>query len=127
MQSGIKKSIDIDGYIAGFPIDIQKRLEKLRVTIRKAAPESEEVISYGMPAFRMKRILVYFAAHGNHIGFYPTSSGIKNFEKELSLYKTSKGAVQFPYDRPIPFHLVSEIVKFRMSEIMDKLKAKKSQ
>jgi uncharacterized protein YdhG (YjbR/CyaY superfamily) len=119
------KPIDIDGYIAGFPMEIQKKLEQIRAAIQKAAPESEEVISYGMPAFRMKTILVYFAGYSSHIGFYPTSSGIKNFKKELSVYKTARGSVQFPHDRPIPLKLITEIVKFRVIENLDKLKKKK--
>jgi uncharacterized protein YdhG (YjbR/CyaY superfamily) len=119
------KSINVDGYIAGFPVEIQKRLEQIRATIRKAAPGAEEVISYGMPAFRAKRILVYFAGYIEHIGFYPTSSGIINFKDELSGYKTAKGSVQFPHDRPIPLRLIAEIVKFRVEENLINKKAKK--
>ena len=106
----------ITEYIETFPEDIQTILERIRQTIKNAAPEATEVISYQMPAFKLNGILVYFAAHESHIGLYPTSSGIKAFEKELSLYKTSKGAVQFPLDKPIPFDLVEKIVKFRVRE-----------
>jgi uncharacterized protein YdhG (YjbR/CyaY superfamily) len=104
----------IDEYIKTFPADIQIILEKMRQTIRKAAPEAVEVISYHMPAFKLNGILVYFAAYKNHIGFYPTSSGIEAFKEELAAYKWSKGAVQFPLDKPIPFALVKRIVIFRV-------------
>jgi uncharacterized protein YdhG (YjbR/CyaY superfamily) len=106
----------IDEYIQTFPENIQAILEKMRQTIRKTAPESAETISYGMPAFKLHSILVYFAAAKNHIGFYPTASPIVAFKKELSSYKTSKGAIQFPLDRPIPYDLVEKIVKFRVKE-----------
>ena len=107
---------DINGYIAGFPEETQVILEKLRRTIRKAAPEAQEVISYQMPAFKYQGILVYFAAYKNHIGFYPTSTGIAAFKKELSAYQTSKGTVRFPIDKPLPLDLTSKIVKFRVKE-----------
>jgi uncharacterized protein YdhG (YjbR/CyaY superfamily) len=105
-----------DEYIAGFPENTQKMLNELRSAIRKAAPEAEETISYRMPAYRLNGVLVYFAAQKNHIGFYPTSSGVDAFREELSAYKTSKGAIQFPLDEPIPLKLVSAIVKFRVKE-----------
>lgn len=116
---------DIDTYIAGFPKDTQKLLEQIRSTIRKAAPKAEEVISYKMPAFRQHGILVYFAGYKNHIGFYPTSSGIATFKNELSIYKGAKGSVQFPLDKPLPLGLISKIVKFRVKQILEKEKAKK--
>ena len=106
----------IDEYIKACPEDVQIILEKVRRTIRKAAPEATEVISYQMPAFKLNGILVYFAAHKSHIGFYPTSSGIEAFNEELSRYKWSKGAVQFPLDKPIPYDLVEKIVRFRLKE-----------
>jgi uncharacterized protein YdhG (YjbR/CyaY superfamily) len=118
------KFSDIDKYITSFPKDTQKNLEQLRTIIRKAAPKAEEVISYNMPAFKYHGILVYFAGYKNHIGFYPTSSGIKAFQKELSRFKYSKGAVQFPIDKPLPFDLISKIVKFRVKEILEKAKEK---
>jgi uncharacterized protein YdhG (YjbR/CyaY superfamily) len=117
-----RPSNTIDEYIETFPVEIQSILEKLRRTIRKAAPEAAEVISYQMPAFKQNGVLVYFAAHQNHIGFYPTSSGIAAFKKELSAYKGSKGAVQFPLDQPLPFDLVEKIVKFRVKENLAKKK-----
>ncbi len=97
-------------------------LEEMRETIRQAAPRAEEVISYNIPAFKQNGILVYYAAHKQHIGFYPTSSGIRNFEKELVGYTTSKGAVQFPFNKPIPKTLVKKIVKFRVKENLEKSK-----
>jgi uncharacterized protein YdhG (YjbR/CyaY superfamily) len=112
----------IDEYIKTFPMEIQNILEKMRQSIRRAAPEAAEAISYQMPAFKQNGILVYFAAHKNHIGFYPTSSGIAAFKQELSSYKGSKGAVQFPLDQPIPFDLVERIVKFRAQENLAKKK-----
>jgi len=116
------KPIDFDNYLEGFPKDIQVLLLQLRATIRKAAPEAEEIISYGMPAFRYKGMLVWYAAHTHHIGFYPRVSGISAFKQELSAYKESKGAVQFPYGRPLPVRLISRIVKFRLKENSEKAK-----
>ena len=113
-----------DEYIALFPENIQSILQKLRTTIKKAAPGAEEVISYKMPAFRLNGMLVWFAVNKEHIGFYPTASPIKAFKKELSGYKTSKGAIQFPLNKSIPFSLVKDIVKFRMKENLDKAKTK---
>jgi uncharacterized protein YdhG (YjbR/CyaY superfamily) len=110
----------IDEYIATFPEDIQKILEEVRATIKTSAPEAEEKISYQMPAFALKGILVYFAAHKNHIGFYPTSSGIQAFKQELSVYEGSKGTVKFPIDKPLPLELISKIVKFRVAENLKK-------
>ncbi len=109
----MNKPDTIDEYIRAYPQDIRDLLQKLRRTIADAAPGAQEVISYGMPAFRLRKILVYFAAHKNRIGFYPTASGIQKFSEELSAFKFSKGAVQFPYEKPIPFDLVTRIVKFR--------------
>jgi uncharacterized protein YdhG (YjbR/CyaY superfamily) len=106
----------IDEYIRAFPADIQDMLQKIRQTIHKAAPEAVETISYQMPAFKQNTVLVYFAAHKNHIGFYPTGSGIEAFKKELWAYKSSKGAVQFPLEGPIPLDLIEKIVKFRVKE-----------
>jgi uncharacterized protein YdhG (YjbR/CyaY superfamily) len=106
----------IDSYIASFPKETQKILEQLRTTIRKAAPEAEETINYGIPTFTLKGNLVHFAAFKNHIGFYPTSSAIEAFKKDLSAYDGAKGSVKFPLDKPIPFDLISRIVKFRIIE-----------
>lgn len=121
MDSKIKFS-SIDEYICLFPKDVQASLETLRQTIRKAAPKAEEVIGYQMPAFKQNSVLVYFAAFKNHIGFYPTSSGIEAFKKEISKYKNSKGAVQFPIDKKLPLGLITKIVKFRVKEDLAKRK-----
>lgn len=118
---GIKFN-DIDGYIADFPKETQELLTQVRTTIRKAAPDAKEKISYGMPTFTLNGNLVYFAAYKNHIGFYPVPSGIEAFKKELSVYKGAKGSVQFPIDQPIPYDLISKIVKFRVKENLKKSK-----
>ena len=118
------KPKDMDEYIAKYPLEIQLLLEKVRATIREAAPGSQEVISYQMPAFKLNGILVWFAAYGRHIGFYPTASGIQVFKAELSLYKWGKGSVQFPLDKPLPFDLISKIVKYRVMETTQKAKTK---
>jgi uncharacterized protein YdhG (YjbR/CyaY superfamily) len=117
--------ITIDGYIAGFSPDVQEILQKIRATIRKAAPQAEETISYQMPTFVLHGNLVHFAAFKNHIGFYPVPTGIEAFKKELSAYETGKGSVQFPLDKPIPYGLISKIVKFRVKENLAKADAKK--
>jgi uncharacterized protein YdhG (YjbR/CyaY superfamily) len=113
---------NIDVYIASFPEETRKLLEELRATIRKAAPEAKETINYGMPTFTLKGNLVHFAAFKNHIGFYPTPSGIESFKKELSAYEGAKGSVKFPLAKPIPFDLISKIVKFRVKENLEKQK-----
>jgi len=115
---------NIDEYIGGFPKEIREILQKIRITIRKAAPQAEEVISYRMPAFRQNGNLVYFAAFKKHFGFFPTSSGIRAFKRELSDYEGSKGSVQFPFDQPVPFGLISKIVKFRVKENLKKTETK---
>ena len=114
------KPKDIAEYIAGYPYEIQQLLNLMRETIRNAAPEAIEKISYGMPTFFLNGNLVHFAICKNHIGFYPTPTGIIAFQKELAIYKTSKGAIQFPMDKPLPLALISEIVKFRVVENMSK-------
>ena len=109
----------IQEYIDVFPPDVQKKLQQIRAAIKKAAPKSVEVISYGMPAFKQNKVLVYFAVSKNHIGFYPTPNPIKVFSKELESYKTSKGAIQFPLDKKIPLALISKITKFRVKEDLE--------
>src|SRR5579863_6432559 len=106
----------VDEYIASFPKETQRLLSELRKTIKAAAPNAEEVISYQMPAYKQKGILVYFAGYKNHIGFYPTASGILNFKKEIEKYTWSKGAVQFPLTEKLPVTLIAQIVKFRVLE-----------
>lgn len=112
-----KKGINtIDEYISQFPNEVQIILQKLRNEIKQAAPEAVEKISYQMPTFYLNGNLVHFAAFKKHIGFYPTPSGIEAFKKELTQYKWSKGAVQFPIDKPIPYDLVRKIVLFRVGD-----------
>jgi len=111
---------NIDEYIATFPKNVQIILEELRQAVREAAPEAKEVISYQMPAFKQKGVLIWFAAYENHIGFYPTASGIEAFKEKLSAYETSKGTVRFPLNKPIPSDLVKEIVLFRVKENLRK-------
>jgi uncharacterized protein YdhG (YjbR/CyaY superfamily) len=120
--SNMKKPKDIDEYVSSFPIEIQEVLEQLRATIKKAAPQAEEVISYGMAAFKLNGMLVWFAAHSKHIGFYPRVSAMEAFKKELSLYRRSKGSVQFPLGKPLPLSLIRRIVKFRVKENVEKAK-----
>lgn len=125
MEETKAKSQSIDEYILQFPPEIQEILNKVRKVIKEAAPEAEEKISYQMPTFYLHGNLVHFAALKNHIGFYPTPSGIDAFKEELSPYKGAKGSVQFPYGKPIPYELISEIVKFRAAENLQKAKDKK--
>ena len=106
----------IDEYIAQCPPDIQPILQQLRAVIKAAAPQAEEKISYQMPAFAYRGILVWFGLHTHHIGFYPTGEGIEAFKAELSPYKRTKGAVQFPLDQPLPFDLITRIVQYRLAE-----------
>jgi uncharacterized protein YdhG (YjbR/CyaY superfamily) len=107
---------DIDSYIRSFPSPIQKMLKQLREIINHAAPGATEKIGYAMPAFFLHENLVYFAGYKNHIGFYPSSSGIREFNDRFGKYKWSKGAVQFPLNEPLPVKLISDIVKFRVKE-----------
>ena len=114
-----------DEYIALFPPETQKLLEEMRATIHAAAPQAQEKISYQMPTFTLNGNLVHFAALKNHIGFYPTPSGIEAFKSETSMFKSTKGALQFPMDKPLPLKLVRKIVKFRVAENLAKAKAGK--
>jgi uncharacterized protein YdhG (YjbR/CyaY superfamily) len=116
----------IDEYIAAFPKNIQKKLEQLRRTISKAAPEAKEIINYGIPTFTLEGNLVHFAAYDSHIGFYPTPSGIEAFKKDLSPYKLSKGTVQIPLDQPLPLELISRIIQFRVKENLERAAFKRS-
>jgi len=106
----------IDEYIASFPRDVQEKLDQVRMTVQEAAPEATETIKYGMPTFMLNGNLVYFAAFKNHIGFYPAPTGVKEFETALSSYKTGKGSVQFPLDKPMPLKLITRIVKHRIKQ-----------
>jgi uncharacterized protein YdhG (YjbR/CyaY superfamily) len=116
-KSNIKFS-DINDYHSSFPADIQKILEQLRQAIRQAAPKAVETISYGMPAFRQNKVLVYYALYHKHIGFYPTPDAIIHFKKELENYHTSKGAIQFALNKPLPLALIKKMVEFRVAKDM---------
>jgi uncharacterized protein YdhG (YjbR/CyaY superfamily) len=116
MKVDSAKPVSIDEYILNQEKNIQPLLQQLRKIIQKAAPKATEVISYGMPAFKQQRILVYFAGYKKHIGFYPHSSPIIFFADKLKIYKTSKGAIQFPLDKPLPIKLITDIVKYRIKE-----------
>ena len=118
-------SESVSKYISGFPEETQKLLKQLRQTIKTAAPEAEEVISYSMPGYKKNGMLVWFAGYSGHIGFYPGASGIEAFKNELSIYKGAKGSVQFPLTKPLPLDLIGDIVKFRVSENLEKVTAKK--
>ncbi|HUH33825.1 MAG TPA: DUF1801 domain-containing protein [Daejeonella sp.] len=120
------KPTNIDEYIAGFPNDVQEVLQMVRTNIKQAAPEAEEKISYAIPTFTLnEKNLVHFAGFKNHIGFYPAPTGSEAFKKELSGYKTGKGSVQFPLNKPMPFELITRIVKFRVKETLEKAGKKK--
>ena len=111
---------NIDEYIATQTQEVQTLLEQMRQTIKEAAPEAEEVISYNMPAFKYHGMLVYFAAYKNHIGFYATPTGHSEFKEELSVYKQGKGSVQFPLTKSLPLDLISRMIQFRVKENMKK-------
>lgn len=112
------KTTTIDEYIASFPEEIQEKLQSIRATVRQAAPDAIETISYGLPAFKLNgKALVYFGGWKSHIALYPTPSGTSTFESELSDYEQTKGSVHFPLDQPIPHELITRIVKFRAHEV----------
>lgn len=110
----------IGEYIEAQPANVRASLKKLRQTIRQAAPEAEEVISYQMPAYKFHGVLVYFAAFKNHLSFFPTGSGVRMFKEKLKSFETSRGTVKFPLDKPIPLKLITEIVRFRVKENLEK-------
>lgn len=122
---GKAKPETIGEYIEQFPKETRKLLRTMRALIHKTAPQAEEKISYGMPTFYLFGNLVHFAAYKNHIGFYPNPSGLNKFKNDILKYKNSKGAVQFPIDKPLPLALIRKIVKFRMRENLTKAQAKK--
>jgi len=125
MKAASIKFKTVDEYLSAFPASTKKILQEVRKTIKQAAPNAEELISYNIPAFKLNGMLVFYAAYEKHIGFYPTSSGIKVFQDELTNYKTSKGAIQFPIDEPIPRGLITKIVRYRVKENLEKEKTKK--
>jgi uncharacterized protein YdhG (YjbR/CyaY superfamily) len=115
---------DLDDYIAGFPDDVQKFLQKIRKTIKKAAPRAQEKISYKVPAFTLDGDLIYFAAFKNHIGIFPPVRGDEKLNKELWRYRGEKGNLKFPLDEPIPYELIGRVVRFRLKEHLERLAAK---
>jgi uncharacterized protein YdhG (YjbR/CyaY superfamily) len=115
-----KHYTSIEEYLADQPAETRKILEGLRQTIKKAAPQAKERISYNMPAYDLNGILVYFAARKGHIGFYPTASGVKAFQQEIAGYENSKGAIRFPLDRPLPMAFIARIVEYRLKENLEK-------
>ncbi len=120
------KPRSIDEYIAAFPTETQIVLEQIRATIKNVAPDAEETISYGIPTFKLNNTyVVYFAGFKNHIGFYPAPVAVEAFQKEFESYKTGKGSIQFPLDRPMPFDLITRIVQFRIRENLEQAKTKK--
>lgn len=115
---------DIDDYIGRYSPEIQEILERIRAIVRESAPDAEEAIAYQMPTFRLNGNLVHFAAFKNHIGFYPTPTGIEAFQPEISKYEGAKGSVQFPLNQPIPYDLIRRIVAFRVEENRGKMAKK---
>lgn len=118
----MKMNNDVNNYIKGFSKDVELILKKVRGVIRKAAPEAEEVMGYGIPTYKLNGNLVHFGGFKKHIGFFPSPSGINKFKKQLIKYKVSKGTIQFPLENPIPFDLIQKITKFRVKE--NKIKRK---
>lgn len=120
MDKSNSKQNSMDEYISGFPESTGKILKELRTEIKRLAPNAEEAMRYGIPTFRLNGNLVHFAAYKSHIGFYPGPSGIDAFKKDISKYKSSKGAIQFPIDKPMPLELIKKIVKYRIKENLEK-------
>lgn len=120
-----QKPANIDEYISAFPEEVRGLLQQIRSVIRKAAPGAEEAIRYAMPTFILNGNLVHFAGFKHHIGFYPAPTGVEAFKTELSRYKTGKGSVQFPLDRPLPLELISRIVEYRVKHNSEKRAGKR--
>jgi uncharacterized protein YdhG (YjbR/CyaY superfamily) len=120
----MKEYTDINAFIAEFPEEVQAILQKVRETIQQAAPDATEAIKYGMPTFVLNGNLVHFAAYKKHIGFYPAPTGIDAFIDDLAQFRTGKGTIQFPIDKPIPYDLITKVVKFRVVENLNKRKKK---
>jgi uncharacterized protein YdhG (YjbR/CyaY superfamily) len=124
MAASKPTSKDVDKFISAYPEEVQEILNKVRATIREAAPGAEETINYGIPTFTLNGNLVHFSGFKDHIGFYPTPSGIEKFKKELSKYEGAKGSVKFPLNQPMPYELITKIVIFRVQENLAKKKKK---
>ena len=120
----LKAAKTVDDYIGRHPEDVQRLLRSMRSAVSKGAPDAEETISYGLPALRGSKMLVWYGAHAHHIGFYPGASGVAKFEKDLGRFKVSKGTVRFPFDEPLPLALVTRIVEFRAREQTSRRKKK---
>ena len=118
---------NIDEYIGAFPPDVQSILQKIRLTIKAAAPQAEEKISYKMPAFALDGNLIYFAAFKKHIGVYPPVRGDEPLSKELSRHRGEKGNLKFPLDEPIPYELITRVVKFRIKEHVERVRSKRNE
>lgn len=125
MKSAKKAPQTVAEYIGGFPKEMQKHLKAMRAAVRKGAPKATEKISYGLAAYSFEGPLAYFGGHTRHVGFYAMPSAMKVFAKELASYKTTKGGIQFPLDRPVPSALVTKMVKFRVKEQLAKAALKK--
>ena len=125
MRSDVPAPETIDAYIAGFPPDIQDILQRIRARIKAIVPDAEEAIKYQLPTFILKGNLVHFGAFKKHIGFYPSPTGIEKFKAELSVYEGAKGSIRFPLDQPIPYDLITEVVRFRMAENLERAEAKR--
>lgn len=119
------KPESVDQYLSWFSGEIKERLELIRETLKREIPEAKEVISYHMPAFKTTEVLVYFAAAKNHLGFYPTNTGVTEFKKGLEGFQTSKGAIQFPHNKPLPMDLIVAIAQFRFFEVLAKQSKRK--
>lgn len=119
------KPTSVEEYFSWFSPEIQAKLQQIRETLRAALPEAKEVISYHMPAFKTTEVLVYYAAAKSHLGYYPTNSGVEEFKKEFAEYVTSKGAIQFPYDKELPLDLIAQIAQFRAEEAKFRAELKK--
>lgn len=124
MDADKKKITTIDEFISQFPVDTQTKLQQVREVIKSVAPDATEAISYGIPTFKFHGYLVHFSGYKHHIGFYPTSSGVEKFKAELSAYQTTKGTIQFPLDKPIPFDLIRRISAFQVEENLHKAQPK---
>ncbi|MES2061664.1 MAG: DUF1801 domain-containing protein [Bacteroidota bacterium] len=123
----MQKPNNADEYIAAFPATVQKRLQQIRAVIKKAAPQAQEVISYGMPAYKINSVLVYFAGWDKHIGFYPGAGAIAHFKDDLSVYKGAKGSVQFPLDEALPVDMINRIIAYRIKEDEERALARRIQ
>ncbi len=120
----MKKAKDVSEYISFFPKHTQTLLKQVRKVVKDAAPDAVEVISYGMPAYKLDKMLLYFAAFEKHIGFYPMASAIVEFKEEIAGFKSAKGSIQFPIGKPLPIKLMTKIVKFRVKENLQRIKGK---